>query len=146
MAITAVVVVATLLISFLAGFFFRETTYETSPEIPPIDALPAEDAPGEDVVGLPRYPGAVRVEYESHTLGDTRVREVGYLTEDRLGDAEDFYRRELDENGWSLQGSDTNGGELGLLASRNGVEMVVELEQEGELVEIEMELSEPLDA
>ncbi len=52
--------------------------------------------------------------------------------------------RRLDENGWSLEGSDFDAGELALRARRGEIEMVVELGQEDELVEIKMELPEPL--
>jgi hypothetical protein len=45
--------------------------------------VPSEDLPGEDISGIQRYPGAVRVKYESHLLGNERVSEVG--------DAQEFY-------------------------------------------------------
>ncbi len=54
-----------------------------SPELGRIEAVPSEDLPGEDIPGLQRYPGAVRVKYDSHLLGNERVSEVGYLAEER---------------------------------------------------------------
>jgi hypothetical protein len=84
------------------------------------------------------------VKYESHLLGSARVWEVGYLVEGRVHEAGGFYRGRLDENGWSFEGSDFDAGELALRARRGEVEMLVELGQADELVEIEMELSEPL--
>ena len=91
-----------------------------------------------------RYPGAVRVKYESHLLGDERVSEAGFLAEGGVDGAQEFYEARLDENGWALQGSDFDAGERVLRARRGEAELLVELEQEDELVEIEMELSEAL--
>lgn len=145
LVITAVVLGAALLISFVAGFLFREAgSYGGSPEVSSVESVPEEDVPGEDVAGLPRYPGSVRVKYESHDLGDARVREVGYVTEGRLGEVEDFYERRLGENGWSLRGSDFDGGEVGMRAGRDGAEALVEIEREGGLVGIDVEVSGPV--
>jgi hypothetical protein len=137
---------AALLIIFVAGFSlgFSRTDRVGSPELESIDAVPSEDLPGEDVPGMRRYPGAVRVKYESHLLGDERVSEAGFLAEGGVDDAQEFYEARLDENGWALQGSDFDAGERVLRASRGEAELLVELEQEDELVEIEMELSEAL--
>lgn len=145
-AIAAVLIGAALLISFIAGYSLALTQAEQagSPELGPIDAVPSEDLPGEDVPGMQRYPGAVRVKYESHLLGDERVSEAGYLAHGGVSDAEEFYEPRLDENGWALQGSDLDAGERVLRARRGEAELLVELDQEDELVEIEMELSETL--
>lgn len=145
-AIAAVLMGAALLISFVAGYSLARIRAERvgSPELGPIDAVPSEDLPGQDVPGIQRYPGAVRVKYESHLLGDERVSEAGYLAEGGIGDAQEFYESRLDENGWTLQGSDLDAGERVLRARRGESELLVELEQADELVEIEMELTETL--
>jgi hypothetical protein len=140
--IAAIITAPAVVISFFAGLSFGLP--HIPPEIPPVDAVPVDDLPGEDVPGLPRYPGAVRVRYESHLLGDTRVWEVGYFAQGRVHEAESFYRERLDENGWSFEGSDFYAGELDLRARRGEVAMVVEIGQVDELVEIEMELFEPI--
>jgi hypothetical protein len=146
LAIAAGLFVVALLISFVAGFSLGLNRAEQvgSPELGRIDAVPSEDLPGEDIPGMKRYPGAVRVKYESHLLGEKRVSEVGYLTEGRVFDASRFYRQRLGEKGWSFEGQDFDGGELVLRARRGEEEVLVELEQKGELVEIEAELSEPI--
>ena len=137
---------ATLLITFVSGFSLGLNRAEQvgSPELGPIDAVPSKDLPGEDVPGMRRYPGAVRVKYESHLLGDVQVTEAGYLAEGRVIEAGRFYTQRLSESGWSFKGDDFDEGELALRARRGEEEVLVELEQRGELVEIEMELSEPL--
>jgi hypothetical protein len=140
--IAAIVTAPAVAISFLAGLALGIP--EIPPEIPPVDAVPVDDQPGADVPGLPRYPGAVRVQYESHVLGDTHVWEIGYFAEGHVQEVESFYRPRLDENGWSFEGSDFDAGELDLRARRGEVEMVMEIGQHDEMVEIEVELSEPL--
>jgi hypothetical protein len=107
LVIAVIVTVPAVVISFLAGLSLGLPAIP--PEIPPVDAVPVADRPGEDVPGLPRYPGAVRVKYEDHQLGDTRVWEVGYFAEGRVHEAGSFYRQRLDENGWSFEGSDMKG-------------------------------------
>ena len=143
--IAAIVTAPAVAISFLAGLSLGLPGLppELPPEIPPMDAVPADDLPGADVPGLPRYPGAVRVKYENHVLGDTRVWEVGYFAEGRVREVQSFYRQRLDESGWTFEGSHFYAGELALRARRGKVEMVVEVGQQGKMVEIEMEPYEP---
>jgi hypothetical protein len=108
-----------------------------------IDEVPSVDVPGEEVAGLRRYPGAVRVKYESHLLGNARLSEAGYLAEGSAFAAGRFYRQRLGEPGRSYEGQDFDAGELALRAQRDNEELVVALEDQGELVEVEVELSEP---
>ncbi len=139
--IAAIITAPAVVIGFLAGLSLGLPGIP--PEIPPVDAAPVADLPGEDVPGLPRYPGAVRVKYENHLLGDARVWEVGYFAEGRVREVGSFYRQRLDESGWAFEGSHLYAGELALLARRGNLEMVVEIGQLREMVEIEMELHEP---
>jgi hypothetical protein len=76
-------------------------------------------------------------------FSDARVWEVGYFAEGRVREVQSFYRQRLDESGWTFEGSHFYAGELALRARRDNVEMVVEVGQQGEMVEIEMELYEP---
>jgi hypothetical protein len=140
--IAAIVTGPALVISFLAGLSLGLPNIP--PEIPPVDAVPAAAESGEDVPHLPRYPGAVRVKYENHLFKDARVWEVGYYAEGRVQEAGSFYRQSLNENGWAFEGSHFHAGELALRARRDDLEMLVEIGQAGELIEIEMELYEPL--
>jgi hypothetical protein len=139
--IAAIVTAPAVAISFLAGLSLGLPGIP--PEIPPLDAAPVADQPGQDVPGLPRYPGSVRVKYENHVFGDARVWEVGYFAEGRVREVQSFYRQRLDESGWTFEGSHFYAGELALRARRGKVEMVVEVGQQGKMVEIEMELYEP---
>jgi hypothetical protein len=140
--IAAIVTGPALVISFLAGLSLGLPNIP--PEIPPVDAVPAVAESGEDVPHLPRYPGAVRVKYENHLFKDARVWEVGYYAESSVQEAGSFYRQSLSHNGWTYEGSHFHAGELALRARRDDVEMLVEIGQAGELIEIEMEVYEPL--
>jgi hypothetical protein len=141
LVIAAIITAPAVVIGFLAGLSLGLPGIP--PEIPPVDATPVSDLPGEDAPGLPRYPGAARVKYENHVLGDARVWEVGYFAEGTFREAGSFYRQKLDENGWTLEGSDFDAGELDLRAHRGDVVMLIEIGQQGEMVEIEMEIYEP---
>jgi hypothetical protein len=141
LVIAVIITAPAVVIGFLAGLSLGLPGIP--PEIPPLDAAPVADQPGQDVPGLPRYPGAVRVKYENHVFGDARVWEVGYFAEGRVREVQTFYRQRLDESRWTFEGSHSYAGELALRARRDNVEMVVEVGQQGEMVEIEMELYEP---
>lgn len=141
LVIAAIITVPAVVIGFLAGLSLGLPGLP--PEIPPVDAVPVADAPGKDVTGLPRYPGAARVKYENHLLGDARIWEVGYYAEDRVGKVGNFYRKRLHEGGWAFEGSHFYAGELALRARRDEVEILIEIGQQGEMVEIEMEGYEP---
>jgi hypothetical protein len=133
LVIAAIITVPALVISFLAGLSLGLP--EIPPEIPPMDAVPADDLPGADVPGLPRYPGAVRVKYENHLLGDARVWEVGYFAENRVNEVGSFYKQRLNESGWIFEGSHFYAGELALRARRGDLEMLIEIGDQGEKVE-----------
>lgn len=100
-AIATVLFAGALVISFVVGVSLGTSQAEGagSPEVESVEMVPTEDLPGEDVPSVRRYPGAVRVEYESHLLAGVRIAEVGYLAEGRLSEASSFYKQKLDENG-----------------------------------------------
>lgn len=134
LAIAAVLFAGALVISFVVGFSLGTSQAEGagSPEVESVETVPTEDLPGENVPGVRRYPGAVRVD---HLLGGVRIGEVGYLAEGRLSEANSIYEQKLGENGWSHEGDNLDVGERGLRAN---------LGEQGVLVEIEMEFSEPI--
>jgi hypothetical protein len=141
LVIAAIITVPAVVVGFLAGLSLGLPGIP--PEIPPVDAVPVAEVPGKDVPGLPRYPGAARVKYEYHPLGDARVWEVGYFVEDRVSEVGSFYKKRLHEHGWTFEGSHFYAGELALRARRDDIEMLIEIGQQGEMVEIEMEVYEP---
>jgi hypothetical protein len=135
---------------FLAGFVTgrslstRHLTAE-SPIIPLPEAaeMPTRDVTGADINGLPRYPGAVRVEYRNVIAGDLVETEVEYVVAASLDSVHDFYRVIFDEEGWMVADLGIYQGEWTFLVVSGEREAIVELEARESLIEIEIELSEP---
>jgi hypothetical protein len=111
-----------------------------SDAVPTEASLPEADVPGADFADLPRMPGAMRVEYKDYLQGEWSVTQVDYLAEAQIGDVQGYYRQAFLDNGWNLLSVDTSGAEW-LYGIASGMrEGVVELEQDGSLVNIEIEL------
>ncbi len=106
--------------------------------------LPSEDAPGEDVVDLPRYPGSVRVAYERNQL-DALVRtRARYLSAEELDAVRGFYRGVFRSEDWRVANAEFSDGEWTFLAVKGEREADIEVRSQGAGVETEMRLSEPL--
>lgn len=143
---------------FLGGFFAgryslqerlavaEEALYATpAPVVLPGEAeLPRQDVTGADIEGLPRFPGSVRVEYESVIVGDLLETEVEYVVAAKLDEVHDFYRSVFDEEGWTVADLGIYQGEWTFFVVSREREAIVELEARQSLVEVEIELSEPV--
>ena len=109
------------------------------------EVMPTRDVTGADVDGLPRYPGAVRVEYRQVVVGDLVETEVEYVVAGELDEVHDFYRQVFDEEEWIVADLGIYQGEWTFFVVSGEREAVVELEVRLSLVEIEIELSEPVE-
>ena len=107
--------------------------------------MTAIDVTGADIEGLPRYPGSVRVEYQNLIVGDFLETEVEYVVATELGPVHDFYREVFKEEGWIVADIGIYQGEWTFFVVSGEREANVELEARQSLVEIEIELSEPLE-
>ncbi len=105
--------------------------------------LPTRDVPGTDVRDLPRYPGAVRVEYRRTLQDDFVITEVEYVTEAAFDKVYEFYRNQFRARGWSVADFNFIHGEWTFLVIDGLREAIVEVESRGPYVEIEIEISEP---
>jgi len=105
--------------------------------------IPAMDVPGEDIADLPRYPGAVRVEYRQSTAEQLLLTEVEYVVAAPLDTVRDFYRDLFYVQGWSVADLGFYQGEWTFFVIMDEREAHIEVEARGELVEVELELSEP---
>jgi hypothetical protein len=106
-------------------------------------ALPAIDAPGADIEGLPRYPGSRRVEYRQSIEEGLLVAEVEYVAAADLETVHDFYREVFYADHWIVADLGFYQGEWTFFVLNGDREALVEVEARGPLVEIEIELSEP---
>jgi hypothetical protein len=104
---------------------------------------PQDDVPGVDIAELPRYPGAIRVEYRQVVEEDLLVTEVEYVVADRLEAVHDFYRDVFPAWEWFVADFGVYQGEWTFFLLSGAREAFVEIEARGELVEVEIELSEP---
>ncbi|MBP8947392.1 MAG: hypothetical protein KBG73_01020 [Candidatus Promineofilum sp.] len=112
----------------------------------PVESVtPTTEVPGADVPGLPRFPGANRVEYRQSLAGDFRETEVEYVVADDLSVVHDFYRDMFDREGWRVADLGVYQGEWTFFVIKDGREALMEIESRGALIEIEIEITEPLD-
>lgn len=154
-ALTGIVILATLMVIFMVGVSasasgllpWLKDVPGVSAESPEArQALPRSDTPGRDMPGVERYPESVRVKYERYDLGESKVVEVGYLTDSGLGEVGAFYEGMSRGQDWHIEGSDAGpGDELGILMTRNEAEdkrqVLIEIEPQGDLVSVELEES-----
>ena len=109
-------------------------------------SVPALDVPGDDIPGLPRYPGMRRVEFRHDVLGDLLETEVEYVMDGTLESVHDFYRQVFDDEGWNVADLHIFQGEWTFFVIQDDREALVELESRGPLIEVEIELTEPIPA
>lgn len=107
-------------------------------------SVPALDMPGKDVPGLPRFPGSTRVEYRQVSSGDLLETEVEYVMTGDLEPVHDFYRDVFDNEGWVVADLGIYQGEWTFFVINGEREALVEIEARGPLVEVEIEVTEPL--
>lgn len=121
-----------------------QPTAPPPPDEPQVPRLPTEDGPGEDLARLPRYPDAVRTGHAAG-LGELhRQISVRYLVAADLDEVRAHYQRVIVHHGWQRADLDLAGGEWVYILVDGATEAVIAMRQIGELVEVELELSEPI--
>jgi hypothetical protein len=104
----------------------------------------ADEVEGHDFDGLPRYPDSRLVEYRQ-TIGEEIIEtEVEYVVVADFTDVHHFYREVFDREGWSVADLGIYQGEWTFFVVHGTREALVEIETRATLVEIEIELSEPI--
>lgn len=109
----------------------------------PSNSLPEADAPGRDFPDLPRYPGSLRVEQERRASAGLVLVDTEYVGSAKLDDVRGFYRDVFRSENWTVVGLDASEDEWDFFVTKGDREAVIEIESRGELVEIEIEVSEP---
>lgn len=120
------------------------STAEPTPELLQPVALPTGDVHGEDLARLPRFPDAVRTGHAAGLDDLHRLVQVSYLAAADLDDVRAFYRRVIVDHGWQRADLDLAGGEWVYILVDGATEAMIAMRRAGELVEIELELSEPV--
>lgn len=137
----------------LTGYAVGRTTAQDAPTeadppsrgpvIAERDWLPVHEAPGQEIPGLPRFPGSVRVDFDRQAAGGVVVTDVDYLTATPLTQVQRFYRVELASNGWRVADVSFVRGEWSFLALRGRTEVVLQVAARGPLVEVDIEQHRP---
>lgn len=138
----------------LTGFVVGRFTAPAQPHetVPPILAegiitampvLPSGDVTGQDIPGLPRYPESMRIEYRQTFQDDLLLTEVQYVTTADFETVHEFYRQIFNTEGWLVADVNFYQREWTFLLVAGSREAILEVEAEGSLVEVEIEISEP---
>jgi hypothetical protein len=126
--------------AWLAGLAASPETAIESPTPTAMPQLPRRDVRGRNIADLPRFPGAVRTEYQRGRQGSSVVTELRYLAAAELDDVRSFYRRTFREHGWKVAGLDFTRGEWVFIVSSGRRVALIEIEPRGPLVEVDIEL------
>jgi hypothetical protein len=110
----------------------------------PADRLPDADVDGEDLARLPRYPGSVRTEFDVSVDDRYRLTAVEYLADATEAEVRAFYRRVIDDHGWQRADVNYAAGEWTYVLVDGRTEALVEIEPWNGLVEIDLQISEPI--
>jgi hypothetical protein len=107
--------------------------------------LPTSDVTGEDLPGLPRYPGSVRVDYQQEVIkGGFNLTKTTYEAAAKVGEVKDFYRGVFQSGDWTVADLDFSAGTWSFMVVEDRRQAYLEIAPQGEnLVEVAIRLSEP---
>ncbi len=106
-------------------------------------SIPARDARGEPVPGLPRPPGSVRTGYSEREAGGLALVSAAYLTGERPDAVRGFYRGVFGAEGWQVANVEYAGDGWHFLVLRGDTEAEVKVLPRGVGSEVGVELSGP---
>ena len=104
-------------------------------------SIPARDARGEPVPGLPRPPGSVRTGYSEREAGGLVLVSAAYLTGERPDAVRGFYRGVFGAEGWQVANVEYSGDGWHFLVLRGDMEAKVKVLPRDGGVEVEIGLS-----
>ncbi len=148
--LVAVLVLGVILGSAIAAFGRGGTAPTASPTPTPLPSsapnaeLPGADAEGHELARLPRYPDSIRTEYEISIDDRYRLTAVEYLADASIEEVRAYYQRVMDQHGWERADITYAAGEWTYVLVDGSTEALVELEQWNGLIEIDLQISEPI--
>ncbi len=104
-------------------------------------SIPARDARGEPVPGLPRPPGSVRTGYSEREAGGLVLVSAAYLTGERPDAVRGFYRGVFGAEGWQVANVEYSGDGWHFLVLRGDMEAKVKVLPRDGGSEVEIDLS-----
>jgi hypothetical protein len=120
------------------------TVAATPSPSPTAAALPAVEVAGEDLAALPRYPDSVRSDYEVALDEQYRLIVAEYLAEADIEEVRAFYHGVIAAHGWERADIGFSEGEWSYSLVDGSTLALIEIEEAGGLIEIDLQLSEAL--
>jgi hypothetical protein len=117
-----------------------------TPSPTPAVVLPASDVAGEDIATLPRFPGSVRSDYEVALDERYRLLVTEYLVDAPIDEVRAFYQGVIASQGWDRADIGFSDGEWSYSLVDGDSLALIEIEEAGGLVEIDLQISEPIAA
>lgn len=111
----------------------------------PQASLPTADVAGEDLARLPRYPGSVRSDFFVSTDDRYRLTAAEFMADATMDEVRAFYQGVIVEHGWERADIGYSGDEWTYVLVDGGTEALIEIEITGGLVEIDLQISEPIE-
>ncbi|MGH3089132.1 MAG: hypothetical protein ACRDSJ_17685 [Rubrobacteraceae bacterium] len=112
---------------------------------PPVSSpsVPQTDVDGSDIPDLSRYPGSVRIEYLREMQGNFIWTEVEFLTDADMSQVREFYRDTFRTEEWSVNDVGFAQNAWIFFIVKGEREVFVELKPRGDLIEVDIEQTEP---
>lgn len=124
----------------------RERPQAAAPEEAPRPqnpSIPSEDVTGSDIPGLSRYPGSVRIEYIREDQGNMIWTEIEFLTDADMSQVREFYRDSFRSEDWSVNDVGFAQNAWVFFIVKGDREVFVEIRPRGNIVEVDIEQTEP---
>ena len=115
-----------------------------SPAVSPSASHAAVEVPGEDIDRLPRYPGSVRTHHEVARDDLYRLTVTEYSAEAAIDAVRAFYQGVILEHRWERADISFDHGEWSYILVDGAAEALIEIEEFGGVVEIDLQMSEPV--
>lgn len=107
--------------------------------------VPPDDVAGEDFASLPRYPGSARSAYELSSDAGYRLAAAEYLAAATVHEVRAFYEGVIADHAWERADIRYADGEWAYVLVRGEEEALIEIELREGLVEIDLQLSQPVE-
>jgi hypothetical protein len=112
----------------------------------PSASLAVADVPGEDIERLPRIPGSVRTAHDVVQESGFRLTANEYQVDATVDEVRTFYQGVVVEHGWERADINFDHGEWSYVLVDGGIEALIEIEEFGGQVEVDLQVSEPVES
>jgi hypothetical protein len=142
--LVAVVALASPLLAMLGREPIPSAIPSPTPSATPTALLPTADVAGDDLANLPRFPGSVRSDYEVALDDRYRLIVTEYLADTDIDEVRAFYQGVIAAHGWERADIGFSDGEWSYALVDGDTLALIEIEEAGGLIEIDLQISDPL--